>query len=330
MAKLRLYYGLDEISPDFGPCALTIGNFDGLHVGHRRILRRVREVANENSWNPSVLTFDPHPAKVVAPERAPRLLSSTDERVHYMADEGIEQVLVLPFTPELSRLSPEEFVSRILHERLDARAVLVGDNFRFGYRHAGDVHTLQELGPKYGFVTEVIHAITLRGRIVSSSETRRLIDAGEVASAARLLGRPYGLEGSVVSGHGVGKKQTVPTLNLSTSAEILPKRGVYVTSTHDLDSDRRWDSITNIGYRPTFGGDESLSVETYLLSPYDGNPPAHIRVDFLHRLRDERKFENPDALKAQIMRDARNAIAWYRRARRWSRGARLCLGDGTL
>ena len=325
MTDLRIYHGLEELPTDFGPCALTIGNFDGLHVGHRRIMRRVAEIAAADGWKASVLTFHPHPAKIVAPERAPRLLSTTEERAYRMAEEGIGQVLVLPFTSDLSHLSPEEFVSRILHDRLQARAVLVGDNFRFGFRHAGDVHLLRELGPKYGFTTEIVPAIYLRGRMVSSSETRRLIDCGEVARAARLLGRPYGLEGEVVSGHGVGKKQTVPTLNLDTTAEVLPRTGVYVTSTHDLDSARRWDSITNVGYRPTFGGDDQISIETYLLSQYDGNPPKRIRVDFLHRLREERRFENPEALKAQILSDVRQAVSWMRRVRRWAPHASIFL-----
>jgi riboflavin kinase/FMN adenylyltransferase len=282
-------------------------------------MRRVVELANEHGWKPSVLTFDPHPTKIVAPERAPRLLTTTEQRTRYMADEGIHQILVLPFTQELSRLTPEQFVSRILHDQLGARAVLVGDNFRFGHRHSGDVLTLHDLGKRYGFMTEIVHAIRLRGCSVSSSEARRRIGAGDVASAARLLGRPYGLEGEVVPGHGVGKKQTVPTLNLATSAEILPRTGVYVTSTQDLDSERRWDSVTNVGYRPTFGGDEGLTIETFLLSEYDGIEPRRIRADFLHRLRDERKFETPEALKVQIMRDVRRALAWYRRARRWVR-----------
>ena len=326
MSGFRVLHGLKEVPPDFGPCAITIGNFDGLHAGHRRIMRRVVELANEHGWKPSVLTFDPHPTKIVAPERAPRLLSTTTQRTHYMADEGIQQILVLPFTQELSRLTPEQFVSQILHDRLGARAVLVGDNFRFGHRHSGDVSTLQHLGTRYGFTTEIIHAIRFRGCTVSSSEARRRIDGGDVTAAARLLGRPYGLEGDVVPGHGIGKKRTVPTLNLATSAEILPRTGVYVTSTHDLDSDRRWDSVTNIGYRPTFGADEGMTIETFLLSEYDGIEPRRIRVDFLHRLRDERKFETPEALKVQIMIDARRALAWYRRSRKWV--AKLNYGTG--
>jgi riboflavin kinase/FMN adenylyltransferase len=324
MSGPRVFRTLEEVPPDFGPCAITIGNFDGVHVGHRLIMRRVAQIAGEHGWKPSALTFDPHPAKIVAPERAPRLLSTTEQRVRYMAEEGIRQVLILPFTRELSQLSPEDFVSRILRDRLQAKAVLVGDNFRFGHRHAGDVRLLKELGARYGFRTEIVSAIRLRGRVVSSSETRRSVEAGEVATAARLLGRPYGLEGQVVAGHGIGKKQTVPTLNLATAAEILPRAGVYVTSTHDLDSDRRWDSVTNAGYRPTFGGDEKMSIETFLLSEYDGREPRRIRVDFLHRLRDEKKFDSPEALKSQIMMDVRHAQAWYRRSRRWAPGA-ACL-----
>jgi riboflavin kinase/FMN adenylyltransferase len=324
-SELRVFQNLKEVPPDFGPCAITIGNFDGLHVGHRRIMQRVVEVAREHGWQPSALTFEPHPAKIVAPERAPKLLSTTEQRVQYMAEEGIRQVLILPFTRELSQLSPEEFVSRILHDRLQAKAVLVGDNFRFGYRHSGDVRLLRELGTRYGFVTEIVTAIRLRGRTVSSSETRRLIEAGDVVAAGRLLGRPYGLEGQVVSGHGVGKKQTVPTLNIATAAEVLPHTGVYVTSARDLDSDRRWDSVTNVGYRPTFGGDDKISIETYLLSEYDGVEPRPIRVDFLHRLRDEKKFDSPEALKSQIMTDVKHTLAWYRRARRWAPGAGVCV-----
>ena len=325
MSGLRIFHRLEDVPPDFGPCAITIGNFDGLHVGHRRIMQRVVQVARDQGWKASALTFDPHPARIVAPDRAPKLLSTPEQRVQSMAEEGIREVLILPFTRELSHLSPEEFVSWILHDRLQAKAVLVGDNFRFGYRHSGDVRLLRQLGTRYGFVTEIVGAIRLRGRVVSSSETRRLIEAGDVSAAARLLGRPYGLEGQVVTGHGIGKKQTVPTLNLATAAEILPRTGVYVTSTRDLDSDRRWDSVTNVGYRPTFGGDDKISIETYLLSEYDGPEPRRIRVDFLHRLRDEKKFDSPEALKSQIMTDVKHTLAWYRRARRWAPAAEVCV-----
>ena len=288
---MRIYRSLADVPADFGPSALTVGNFDGVHFGHRSILRRLKTIAGEHSWKPSVLTFDPHPTRVVAPERTPPLLTSPDGRVRLMRQEGIEQVLILPFTRELALLEPEDFVRQLLVERLGARAVLVGDNFRFGHRHAGNAWMLAELGRRLGFVTEVISAVKCRGRLVSSSGIRQLIGAGSVALAARLLERPYALEGDVVSGQGIGSRQTVPTLNLDTAAEVIPARGVYVTRTHCLDTPpggkaRQWPSITNIGYRPTFGSSDRLTIETFLLEPLEGGTPRRIRVEFLWRIRD--------------------------------------------
>lgn len=309
---MRIYRSLDETGAAFGPSALTIGNFDGVHAGHRQIMRRVVALARERGWKPSVLTFDPHPATVVAPDRAPRLLTTPEQRAELMGEEGIEQVVILPFTRNLSELPPEAFASDILSARLEARAVLVGDNFRFGHKHAGDTHLLAELGKQYGFLVEVIPAIRMRGRIVSSSETRRLIREGNVGLAGRLLGRCYRLEGPVVAGYGIGSKQTVPTLNLAPRGKMLPANGVYVTRTTDTAGGRTWPSVTNIGYRPTFGGDE-ITVETFLLEPIEGASPAAIRVEFLMRLREERKFESPAALKDQILRDAARAKTCFRR-----------------
>jgi riboflavin kinase/FMN adenylyltransferase len=309
---MTIYRDLGEIGPGFGPSAVTIGNFDGVHAGHRRILRRVVALARERGWRPSVLTFDPHPAVVVAPERAPLLLTTPEERAARMRAEGIEQVLILPFTHALSLVSPEAFVRDILAERLNARAVLVGDNFRFGHEHAGDIHTLERLGRKYGFIVEVIAAIRVRGRVVSSSEVRRLIREGDVALAGRLLERCYTLSGPVVPGHGVGSKQTVPTLNLASGSALLPADGVYITRTADAGVGRLCPSVTNIGRRPTFGGG-ALTIETFLLAPLEGGSPARIRIEFLKRLREERKFESSEALKAQIFRDVARAQAYFRR-----------------
>jgi riboflavin kinase/FMN adenylyltransferase len=311
---IRIFRSLEEAKPVFGPSALTIGNFDGVHAGHRRILRRVSELARQYRWNPSVLTFDPHPAKIVAPARAPRLMTTPEQRCRFMEQEGIRQVLILPFTEALARMSPEEFVRQILVEALGAKAVLVGENFRFGRGQAGDVRLLRELGRELDFLTEVIPAVTLRHSLVSSSEIRRLVDAGDVSRAGRLLGRPFALEGDVVHGHGIGARQTVPTLNLATAAEVLPAVGVYVTRTQDIDGSngKSWPSVTNVGYRPTFGGTE-LSIETFLLATLEG-APQRIRVEFLRRLRDEKKFDSPEKLKTQILADVRRAQAYFRRA----------------
>jgi riboflavin kinase/FMN adenylyltransferase len=314
---MKIYRSLAEVPSDFGPSALTIGNFDGVHYGHRKILRRLVALAEEHGWKPSVLTFDPHPTCVVRPDRAPRLLTTPERRAELMREEAIEQVLILPFTREVAALTPQEFVDQILVARLAVRAVLVGENFRFGNRQTGNVVQLADFGRRLGFETETIPTVICRGRVVSSSGIREAILAGRVALAGRLLQHPYGLDGDVVKGHGVGARQTVPTLNLATRAEVVPARGVYLTRTADLDSSRAWNSISNVGYRPTFGASDVLSIETFLLDPLDDPTPRRIRVDFLCRVRDERQFESPEALKAQILRDVRCARNYFRRVKAW-------------
>ncbi len=294
------------------PSAVTIGNFDGVHIGHQRIFRRVVEIARSNGWTPTVLTFDPHPARVVAPAKAPLLLSDLDHRRVWMMSEGIAQVCVLPFDETFSQLTPEAFVRTILVDTLDARAVLVGDNFRFGNRQAGDTSLLRQMGERFGFTVEIVDAICYRHHPVSSTEVRKLIQEGNVSLAARMLSRAYALEGLVVSGRGVGSKQTVPTLNLATNGEVIPANGVYVTRTWDLESARIWQSVTNVGYRPTFDDSTALSIETFLLEPLTGETPRRIRVEFLHRLRPEQKFASAEALKAQILSDAGRAVQFFR------------------
>jgi riboflavin kinase/FMN adenylyltransferase len=298
----------------FAPSALTIGNFDGVHYGHQKLIHEVITAARERGLSPTALTFDPHPACVVAPERAPRLLTTLAERCRLLQELGVEQVLILSFTREIARLSPEEFVRQIVAGALTAKLVLVGENFRFGHKQAGNTEILEELGRSYGYETRIVAAVKWRNRVVSSSNVRRLIEDGNVALACRCLSRPYMIDGEVVAGHGIGSKQTVPTLNLRTTAEILPRPGVYITRTR---TGKRWDSITNVGHRPTFGGDPELSIETFLLDPLVGAAPTHIGVEFLSRIRDERKFESPEALKAQIMLDVHRAQAFHRRSKRW-------------
>ena len=309
---VRVYRTSAEAAGHMAPSAVTIGNFDGVHVGHLKLFKQVVAYALAHGCKPTVLTFDPHPTKVVAPSRAPRLLITLEERIGRMEAAGIQQVLVLPFDRALSEMTPAEFLQGILVDLLGAKAVFVGENFRFGNRQSGDTAMLRTLGKTLGYETHVIPGVELRGRMVSSSEVRRLLEAGQVSLACRLLNRPYSVEGNIVSGHGIGSKQTVPTLNLESKAEILPRNGVYITRTHDLDSDRTWPSITNIGTRPTFDG-QQLSVETYLLTPLEGESPKRIRLEFLRRVRDERKFENAEQLKRQIIKDAGRATTYFRR-----------------
>jgi len=317
----RIYRSLAEAEGVFAPAALTVGNFDGVHTGHRRIFRRVAAVAREHGWKPSALTFDPHPTRIVAPGRVPPRLTTLDERCRLMAAEGIKQALVLPFDRKFSRLSPEEFVRDVLAAKLGVRAVLVGEGFRFGYRQSGGAEDLAVLGRRYGFLLEVIPKVAVRGRAVSSSEIRRLVERGQVSLAARLLERPHSLEGEVVRGRGVGSKLIVPTLNLAPPEVVLPAAGVYITRTTDLDGAAVWPSVTNVGRRPTFG-EQGLAIETHLLADLGGCSPRRIRIEFLRRLRDERPFPDPASLKAQIERDAARARRFFRLVDRlvYSRG----------
>jgi len=316
---MRAFRATDEVPADFAPSAVTIGNFDGVHAGHREILQRVASIARERGLAPVVLTFDPHPARVLAPDRAPKLITTIGQRLRRMESEGVQAALLLPFSMDLARLSPEEFARSVLASTLRARVVIVGDDFRFGHKQAGDLATLRTLGRQLGFDVESAGSILRRGERISSTAIRKLVEAGLVSRACRMLGEPFALEGAVVPGRGIGGKQTVPTLNLAPENELLPGTGVYVTRTVDPDSNTHWRSVTNVGYRPTFDG-RDLTVETFLLDPLTGTPPRRIEVSFLCFIRDERKFDTPELLRAQIVKDV--AFANRLHARLAGRGGR--------
>jgi riboflavin kinase/FMN adenylyltransferase len=307
-----VFRSVEEAADQFGPCALSIGNFDGVHLGHRTLIRQTQHVAQRNGWKTGVLTFDPHPTSIVAPERAPRMICSLQQRVRLLEAAGAEQILILPFTKRTAAMAPEEFVREIAVEALGARAVVVGQGFKFGYKQCGNTQVMAELGQRFGFESHFLAPITTRGEVISSTAIRGHLANGEVARACRLLGRTFSLEGEVVPGQGIGSKQTVPTLNILPGEEIVPANGVYVTETEDLENGRRWHSVTNVGVRPTFGG-IGLTIETFLLSAFDGQTPERIAVHFRHRIREERKFENPSALRTQILKDAGRASAYWRR-----------------
>src|SRR2546423_3764167 len=296
--------------------ALAIGNFDGIHLGPQAILRSAVRRASENNAVPTALTFDPSPRKVLRPESAPPRLSTNTQRMEWFGVVGLEAAVVLPFTLDLARLSPEDFVEQILVRGLRVRAVLVGENFRFGHRQAGDVALLRELGQRYGFDVVIIPPVMYHGEIVSSTVIRREISAGDVTHAARLLGRPFVLTGEVVRGTGTGRRFTFPTLNLAPEQELLPARGVYVTRTLLEGETKSRRSVTNIGTRPTFNG-ASLSVETHLLD-YSGEVSAkRIEVRFWKRLREEKKISGPEEVRAQIARDIAAANRFFTRLRRF-------------
>ncbi|MCS6896409.1 MAG: bifunctional riboflavin kinase/FAD synthetase, partial [Nitrospira sp.] len=312
----RIYRSFAELNHGFGPCTLTIGNFDGVHRGHRELMRRVADHAAVHGWHAAVLTFDPHPAKIVAPHRAPQLLTTIEERCRLMAAAGIGRVFVVPFDEAISRLSPQDFVAEILVRKLSVQHVIVGEDFRFGHQQAGDASQLAELGRHFGFTVEPVRKIDFHHHHISSTSIRQHLAAGNVAEAWQQLGRPYAIEGEVVRGHGIGAKLTVPTLNIAWTAEVIPACGVYVTLARDFHSIRSWPAVTNIGFRPTFSGQE-LTIETYLLEPLDTPPPRMLRVEFLHRLRPERKFDSPAELKQQILRDVARAETFHRRLKKW-------------
>lgn len=303
------------MSERFGPCALAIGNFDGVHVGHQALIREMERCASEKSILPAVLTFDPHPTAVLAPDRIPPEICSLEQRLKLLKQAGVKKIYVQPFTPELAGLSPQQFVEDVLVNKLETKAVFVGENFRFGYRQSGTPEVFRALGEQYGFTTFFMRPVTFRGEVVSSTAIRGYLLADKVARAGHLLGRCFALQGRVVSGHGIGSKQTVPTLNLRPATNQLVPPGVYVTETRELPAGRGWHSITNAGVRPTFGGDE-VTIETFLLEPLTGESPEEIEVAFRHFIRPERPFPNAAELKAQILRDVARANTYWRRAQK--------------
>ncbi|HXJ04311.1 MAG TPA: bifunctional riboflavin kinase/FAD synthetase [Candidatus Acidoferrum sp.] len=293
---------------------LAIGNFDGIHLGHQAILRATIARAREHKALATVLTFDPLPQKVLRPESAPLRVSTNEQRLNCFAAMGMDAAVVLPFTHDLAKLSPQEFVDQILVRDLQVRAVFVGENFRFGHKQTGDARLLLQLGAERGFEVVVIPHVVYKGEVVSSTIIRREIAGGDVAHAGRLLGRPFVLTGKVVTGTGTGSRFTFPTLNLAREQEILPSRGVYVTRTRIEGESRSRRSVTNIGVRPTFNG-SALSVETHVLEPLGEISPARIELQFWKRLREEKKFSGPGELRAQIAKDIAAANKFFTRLR---------------
>src|SRR5207253_2560824 len=295
---------------------LAIGNFDGVHLGHQAILRATVERAHALKAVATALTFDPSPRKVLRPETAPPRLSTNAQRMEWFNVLGLEAVVVLPFTLDLARLSPVEFVEQILVRNLHVRAVLVGENFRFGHMQAGDVKLLSELGKTFGFNVEILPPVVYRGEVVSSTIIRREVAQGDVSHAARLLGRPFALTGEVVSGTGMGRRLAFPTLNLAAEQDLLPARGVYITRACLEGKTCSHRSVTNVGTRPTFNGSE-LSVETHLLDARLETAPQRKEVRFWKRLREEKKFSGPEELCAHIARDIGSANNFFSRLRRF-------------
>jgi len=308
---MRLFHGTDNAGIH-RPTVLTLGVFDGLHLGHQLIMETVAERAREVGAVPTVITFDPHPRAVLHPESAPPLLQTFDQKIEAFGVLGIEQTIVVRFTQEFASICAADFLRDVVMERLQAKEVYLGKGFAFGHNREGNIELLKKLGSELGFVAGEVPEVCLRGRRVSSSKIRKLLASGNVNLARRMLGRPYGVEGRVERGDERGHKLGFPTANLHPQNRVIPKNGVYVTGTLIEGQWRR--SVTNIGLRPTFGQATEPSVETYVMN-WDGDLYGDvIRVRFLYRLRDERKFSGIDELKGQIQRDVERANNYFERA----------------
>lgn len=311
---MRLFHGTDNAEIQ-RPTVLTLGVFDGLHLGHQLIMRTVVERARATASVPTVITFDPHPRAVLHPESAPPLLQTFDQKIEGFGVLGIEQTIVVRFTKEFSNVSAEDFIKDVVMDRLHAREVYLGKGFAFGHNREGNIELLKRLGGELGFLAGEVPEVRLRGRRVSSSKIRELLARGQVNLARRMLGRPYGVEGRVERGSERGHKLGFPTANLHPHNRVIPRNGVYVTGTLIDGQWRR--SVTNVGIRPTFGVASEPgepSVETFVLN-WDGDLYGDVvRVRFLYRLRDERKFSSVDELKRQIARDVTRAESYFERA----------------
>ena len=284
---------------------LALGNFDGLHRGHLKIVERVRRGAAEHGGTPMAMTFDPHPSRIVRPDKAPPLLMTKTQRLEALDRAGIAAVAVVRFTTELSRWDPEAFVRTVLVDWLRVSEVWVGANFLFGHDRSGNFSTLRTLGQRYGFRADKIDPVRYKEFVVSSTRVRRLVAEGRMDEAGALLGHPYCVDGTVVAGKRRGRELGFPTANLQTENELLPPNGVYATTT-TIDGVVHA-SLTNVGLRPTFGDTMQPIIEAYVLG-FNGDLYGRpVRLGFVQRLRDERKFEDVDALRAQLEADRRRA-----------------------
>jgi riboflavin kinase / FMN adenylyltransferase len=318
-----VFRSLAEVPARFGPSVAAVGNFDGVHLGHREILSAVAADARMLNARGVAVTFDPHPEQVLRPARAPKLITPLAERLRLLGETGVDAVLVLPFDAALAQLTPRAFVERVLVRALAACRVHEGRNFRFGHRAAAGVDELAAFGAELGFSLCVHEAVHVRGLEVSSSAVRALVAAGDMRRARWMLGRPFTVLSTPARGRGLGSRLVVPTVNLAAYDGLLPALGVYVTrlwiGPRPGEARRVFEAVTNVGNRPTFG-EPSFAVETHILDfePMELGGDTPLELEFLLRLRGEVKFPSPEALRAQIMRDVARAQQYFRLAKRRS------------
>ena len=312
---MQVFRHLSEIPADFGPTLVSVGNFDGVHRAHRRVLDEIVSRARKRGAKSVAVSFEPHPMRILRPDSGLKLITPTPEKLRLLEQSGVDAAMLLPFTRDLSLMSPREFAEQILRDRLHAIEVHEGYNFHFGHKASGDVAMLTEFGQEFGFEVVVYPEMQIRGASVSSTRIRELIRAGDMHRARVLLTRPFSILSTAGRGRGYGSKYTVPTINLSRYEELVPGDGVYITRTRV--GEECFDSVTNIGTRPTFG-DESFAIETHLLNfhPIELTAQTPIELSFLSRLRDEMKFPSVQELRDQIGRDVKKAHRFLHRLRR--------------
>jgi riboflavin kinase / FMN adenylyltransferase len=308
---MRIFLSLDEVPSSLGPAIVTVGNFDGVHCAHQEVLREVVRRARETESQAVAVTFEPHPLRVLRPEIAPRLITPQRRKEALLAQAGLDALLVIPFTVGFSMTTPAEFARDVLAGKLHAKEVHEGENFHFGHKAQGTTVRLAELGNEYGFAVKSYQVMMLRGSPVSSSHIRELLLAGKVSRARHLLGRVFSIIAGVAPGRGYGRKYTVPTINLGHYDALVPGNGVYLTRTR-VDGET-FNSVTNVGNRPTFGED-SFAIETHLLDFHtiDVTLQTEVEISFLRWRRPEIKFPSVEALKQQIGEDVRRAQRYFR------------------
>ena len=303
---MRIIRRLAQLTPPADGTVVTIGNFDGVHLGHREIFRRVVGRARERRAQAAVITFEPHPLRLLAPQRAPQRINTSAEKVRLIRASCIDLLVVLPFTRRLAALSPEQFVADILVGRLGVRHLVIGYDYAFGRNREGDARFLAAAARRHGFTLEVLEPITAGDLVYSSTRIRQTLQQGDVAGVVGVLGRHYTLDGRVVIGAGRGRRLGFPTANLVTRKELLPREGVYAVRVRY--GRRMYDAVVNIGRRPTFAGEEP-TIEIHLLDFSGDLYGRHLRLYFVARLRDERRFPSAPALQAAVRSDIDRARA---------------------
>lgn len=307
---MQVFHKLADVPPGFGPTLLSVGNFDGVHRAHTRVIHEIVERARNIGAKSMAVTFEPHPLRILRPDANLRLITPTAEKIRLLAETGLDATLLLPFTRDLSLMQPRTFAHDILKQGLRAKEIHEGYNFHFGHQAAGNVDMLIEFGREMGFDVHMYSELRLRGERVSSSHIRKLIAEGKVSRARHLLARPFGILSTAGRGRGYGSRYTVPTINLSRYEELVPEYGVYITRTRV--GEECFNSVTNVGNRPTFGAD-SFAIETHLLDfhPLEITAETEVEIHFLQRLRGEIKFPSVEALREQIGRDVRKAQRYF-------------------